>query len=364
MLEKKYLAMSRYIPFLKLKSNEIMAIKELDESEKSEIIPFFDLPKSSDVMSEEELQTKIDRSVNSLNRHLNNISNIYLDNYDIDSTITINDESNYKYLLEKSSELPIIPVIGIDRDIEHINTVINAKNEGIISSNVVALRLTEEDFEDFSLVEEDLEDLLENVNDIFNNLDLILDCRVCQENNVHSLTTNIVEFVNSFSSNYSINRLIITGSSIPASIGDIINPNNEIEQNRYELNIFNSSFTQLENNFNVILGDYTIVSPNYSDIDISGNLMRTVTAPKVLYSFEDKHFIIRGRGLQQYGNSQYNDLARIITLKNFYRGEDYSYGDDFLKEKSLNQGNQVTPSSILKPTINAHITYMLTDYTY
>ena len=356
--------MSKYVPFLKLKSNEIMAIKELSIEQKHKVVPFFDLAKSSDEMTEEELQMKIDKAVKSLKRHLNDIRSLYLDNYDIDSSITINGNSNYKYFLEKAHGLPVIPVIGIDRDFEHIDGVVSAKNDGIITSDIVALRLTEEDFEDFSVVEGELEELLDEINGTFSELDLILDCRVCLEDTVTDLASKIIAFVHSFSLSYDINKVIVTGSSIPASISDLISPNNEIEQDRYELTVFRQSYHSLRDDFNVILGDYTIISPNYSDITIGGNLMRTVTAPKVLYSYEHKHFIVRGRGLRQYGNGQYNDLAATVTSKFFFRGENYSFGDCFLKEKSLGIGNQVTPSSILKPTINAHITFMMHDYTY
>jgi len=44
--------MNRYIPFLKLKSSEILAIKELDTELKEEITPFFDFPRK-DVLNEE-----------------------------------------------------------------------------------------------------------------------------------------------------------------------------------------------------------------------------------------------------------------------------------------------------------------------
>ena len=47
----------------------------------------------------------------------------------------------------------------------------------------------------------------------------------------------------------------------------------------------------------------------------------------------------------------------------FYRGHHYSFGDSFIEEKSRNTGSSVMPGTILKPTINAHMTYVLLDYT-
>lgn len=356
--------MNNYTPFLKLKTNEVTALSEVDISLQSELTPFFDFPRDNKTMSEDKFITKAGKAKKSIAKHLKNIPSFYLDNFDIDSNLTIDGDSNYKYLLELFSNLPMIPVVGIDRNDEHINSVINAKETGILNGNKIAIRFTPEDFEEYELVADDIEDMLNEVIKMFQEVDIIFDCRVCINQNVNTLSSNIIDFIKKFTDTYEVNKVIITGSSIPASIADIISTDTEIEQLRNELNIFNTVVNTPSMIFNLFLGDYGVVSPNYSDIDIKDSLMRTVTAPKILYPYDKKHFIIRGKGLQQYGNEQYNVLSKIITLKSFYRGKEYSYGDNFLEEKSLNIGNQVTQSSILKPTINAHITYMLNDYTY
>ena len=356
--------MNNYTPFLKLKTNEVTALSEVDISLQYELTPFFDFPRDSEDMSEDKFILKAGKAKKSIAKHLKNIPSFYLDNFDIDSTLTINGDSSYKYLLELFSNLPMIPVVGIDRNNEHIDSVIFAKEMGILNSNQIAIRFTPEDFEDFELVVDDIEDMLNEVLEMFEKIDIIFDCRICINQNVNTLSSNIIDFIKKFTNTYKVNKIIITGSSIPASIADIISTDTEVEQLRDELNIFNTVFNTPSMEFNLFLGDYGIVSPNYSDISIQSSLMRTVTAPKIIYSFDKKHFIIRGKGLQQYGNGQYNTLSQVVVLKHFYRGNTYSYGDNFLEEKSLNVGNQVTQSSILKPTINAHITYMLNDYTY
>ena len=56
--ESWYLIMNNYTPFLKLKSNEIMAFKELEASLKVACVPFFDIPKD-DQLSEDEFKNKL-----------------------------------------------------------------------------------------------------------------------------------------------------------------------------------------------------------------------------------------------------------------------------------------------------------------
>lgn len=107
-----------------------------------------------------------------------------------------------------------------------------------------------------------------------------------------------------------------------------------------------------------------MVSPNYSDLDIIPEAMLNVTAPKILYPFDNYHYIIRGGALKTHPRrfAQYFDLAETLVAKNFFRGRDYSFGDRFLEEKSCGTGNCVTPASIIKPAVNAHITFMFKDY--
>ncbi len=354
--------MNNYTPFLKLKGNEVMALKELDTSLQQQLIPFFDIPKDNN-LTEDELKSKITKLHKKVTTHLKHIPKLYLDNFDLDSRLTIDGESSYKYILEKFHDLPIIPVIGIDRTIEHMTSVLDAKTAGIIKENRLAIRLTYEDFENFDLVEDDIEEMLEDVMDQFDEIELIFDSRITAEHNIPHLATQILDFIAKFSSKYELYKVIITGSSIPSSIADILSTEDNITINRHELSLSSMVATSKPD---IYIGDYTIVSPNYSDVTLPGNVMYNVMTPKTVYSYEDKHFVIRGGALKTHpdGTSQFNEQARVIVAKSFFRGAGYSFGDNFIEEKSRNIGSSVMPGTVLKPTINAHITYMLVDYTY
>ena len=161
-----------------------------------------------------------------------------------------------------------------------------------------------------------------------------------------------------------VNKIIVTGSSIPPSIGEILSVGDEVELRRLELDIFDGVRDAIGDDFDVVLGDYGIVSPNYSDLDIPPEVFQNVMTAKILYTFDRHHFIIRGGAIRTHerGNEQFYDQAAVIVDSTFYRGADYSWGDNFIDEKSRSEGNLATNSTILKPTINLHITYMLNDY--
>ena len=355
--------MNNYIPFLKLKTSEILAIKELSSELKEVVTPFFDFPRK-DNFDEDNFKNTTEKMVRSVTRHLSSIPGFYLDNFDIDSTFEIDGMNNYEYLLLSFNNCRVIPVVSIDRYDGHIGSVYNLKNEGEIESNVLAIRLVPEYFESYMAISDDIDDMLGEVIELFDYIDLIFDCRVCLNQDWRRISSDIINFAQSISEIYPIRKFVVTGSSIPPSISDITGVESQRIYTRAELRIWNEVNSALGDSLPLTIGDYGIVSPNYSDIDIIPEAMLNVTAPKIFYSFENNHFIIRGGALRTHprGFAQYFDLAEILVSEEFYRGRDYSFGDDFLYEKSNSVGSNVTPSSIIKPTINAHVSFMLKDY--
>ncbi len=352
-----------YVPFLKLKSNEIMALKELDNDLLSEITPFFDYAKRPDITEENFISTA-DKMARSLKKNAGNLGAFYLDNYDIDSDFEVLGSCNYAYLLSLFVGLPVIPVVSIDRSEQHIMAVYEAKESGIISTDVVAFRVTPEDFQEYDLISEDIVDELDGVFNLFSNIDLVLDSRVCLTHNVDDMSGKICSFIQKFIHDYNVRKIIITGSTIPASISGIIGVESDTEIIRVEVEIFQRVISEIGKEFSLTFGDYGTVSPNYSDIDIPATSMRRVTAPKIIYSYDNHHYIIRGGALHTHplAERQYEGMCSTVLSKSYYRGEDYSFGDRYLDEKSRGEGNNATPSTMVKPLVNSHITYMCKDF--
>jgi len=353
---------NKYVPFLKLKMNEIGALKELHVSIKNKLVPFFDLVKNVND-DPEKLSATVVKAAKSVIKHLRDYGAIYLDNYDIDDSLLINGKDNYYFVIEEFKEVNFIPVVGVDRTDAHNRAVFEGRKNGLIKSSVVAIRLQHDDFSTFELTEDELESLFNEGEELFESWDLILDNRVCLNVNVAQRAKQLSDFIRKIDGRFPLRKVIVTGSSIPSSISEILKVENDITHKRTELAIFDivEQSAPVEN---LVLGDYTVVSPMYSDLDIRKEAMRNVTTPKITYSYENLHFIMRGGSLKRHvrGALQYNDIAEVLTTKVFFRPPTYSFGDQFLSDKSKSLGAQVTPSSILKPTINAHITYMSRDF--
>lgn len=355
--------MKRYVPFLKLKVNEVGALCELDADIKSSIVPFFDLPRKKDGMTSDEFSDLVKKSFRSTEKNLKGINLFYLDNFDIEDAVKVNGDDNYQFVIDTFGEQNFIPVVGLDRTFTRNQIVFDSKKNGKIKSNRIAIRLQPEDIEEFSLVKDELLDLLAAGDGLFDMWTLVIDNRLCNDADCGKRIGQILSFIPACLAIMPFHEVVITGSSIPSSIGEVIGTNTEGHHERTELEIIGPVFNLIDDE-RLVLGDYTIVSPLYSDLDIPPEALRNVTAPKITYSYENLHYIFRGGQLSSHprGNFQYNDLAARLTSMAFYRKPPYSFGDRYLDEKANGGGKGVTPSSILKPTINAHITYMFRDF--
>jgi len=345
--------------------HERLALGSLELNLKEALTPFLDFPqKKGSYSNEDEFKGVVDTAVRAVNRHMSSFPYFYLDNYDIDFDFEIDGKNNYEFLLESFQQFLLIPVISIDRDDGHISAVASAKDTGIVSGNSLALRFMRDEFVSFNVVKDEIRDRLENVMDKFEVVDLVLDCRVCNNLDVDAISSEIASFIREFTQVYEVRHIIVSGSSIPPSISDLISAGDEVEIERNELKIFNQVCANLGDQYDLVLGDYGVVSPDYSDVNISPEMMQNVITPKIIYSFEGSHYITRGNGIKTSPRKlrQYNDQASVLVGKHFYRSESYSDGDRFISEKSRGIGSQVTPATIIRPTMNAHITYMCKDY--
>jgi hypothetical protein len=354
--------MNKYLPFLKLKVNEVGALKTLASDIKAAITPFFDFPQKAG-MTEDIFVDMVAKAVRKISSNLSDYPVFFLDNYDIGDHVTVGGKDNYSHIIDAFAASNFIPVVGLDRAPGRNKLVLDQKRAGNILADTIALRLQVEDFEDFDLVVDEIGDLADEAGDLFENWILILDNRVCFGVDVAARIDSIVRFIGQCCERFDFDEIVIAGSSIPASIKDIVSATSVVRQERSEISIYQGVVALLPN-FSLTLGDYTIVSPLYSDLDIPPEAMRNVTAPKITYSYSGVHYIERGGSLKSHarGPLQYNDIARNVVGMSFFRGNAYSAGDKFLFEKANLIGSSVTPSSILNPTINAHITFMCKDF--
>lgn len=368
--------MNNYIPFLKLKGSEISALIALQESERALITPFFDFPRRDEKKTrnplaeqktkEENFTSALSSTSKRLQKKLSDLNEFYLDNYDLEDSFRPNGRGSYEQIIEFFAPLGMIPVIGLDRSEEHIDSIYKAYKKKIFSHDRIAIRLTKDDFlSPFKLVEDEISELHDNILCVFSKVDLIFDCRVISQQEDLDLANKILAFISDIEKDYSFNVIIITGSIIPASIADIVKPNTVGIFARKEISLYERVNGRYTSTVPIFCGDYTCVSPEYSDTDFFAEDLQNIMAAKVIYLFNDNgtevQYVTRG-GRLKTNKTQYITLCKEIVShhKNFFRGHAFSFGDCFLYNTAHGiKKETVTPASITKPLINLHIKYML-----
>lgn len=346
--------MKNYIPFLKAKINEFGGLLNLEESILRSLTPFFDIPRKNEAPYKEEVYVKlIERIEKNIKKISSNVPYFYIDDYDIDDALYVRGVQSYYFVMEFLKDYCFVPVIGIDRSDERNNIVFT--NKSLVSMDTVAIRISVEDLKSGLL---DLKYLKEEALKNFNNIELIIDMRVIGKNDNSQEKIEIIK--NFLSKGDHFSKIVLTGSSIPAYIRNVVAPNNAIDLERREVEIQRSINMYYSDLF---YGDYTTISPNFTDISIDPKMIQNVMTAKVIYSYDDRHYIIRGNSIKKSGFEQYYDFCRRICKKSFFRGPNYSFGDSFFSNAS-NMDKKITPSTIIKPTVNAHITYMIKDFSF
>ena len=349
-----------YTPFLKFKANEIAGLSALSLGLKTQLTPFFDIPRREG-LTRSEFEGVVLACSRKAKKWLGDFPYIFIDSFDIPDDIALPRSPNTCVVIDAFSDLVYVPVLGLDRAPGHNEAIIDAKKAGEIASDVAAIRFQAEEFASFALIEAELSDLVMAGLTCFKHWIFIFDCRVCLTSNRHKLANDVAAFTSLTRTKYSVQKFIVVGSSVPATIRDIARPQDESVIARAELEIFHAASAALGEGI-LALGDYTIVSPLYSELNLPPEMLYSVMAPKVFYAFRNFHYIARGGRIKTQGYQQYNAIAREIVSKSFYRKPPYSFGDNFIQEKADGVPPNVTPSNVLKPTICAHITYMAQDY--
>lgn len=348
--------MISYIPFLKSKRGELTAMGDLAPEVKQAINPFFDFPRKRPEYNAETYAATTRSIATSLKKHWGADAEFYFDDADIAQTLKVDGEQQYAYVLRALGELRVIPVVALDRT-SHNAAVARLKRNDEIACATVAFRANQSDFEDFDGKEDQIDDDLADVFTQFEAIDLVLDCQLCTGINVSETARQIATFARKFCDAYdNVRRVIVAGSSLPASIGDVLRVDSTEVVARRELAIISKARSLCD--VELVAGDYTTVSPFYSDADLDPKILQNIMTPRLIYPFRQSHYIARGVSMKSGGYEQYAGLTLQLCGQDFFR-PGYSTGEKYFYEKSRRIGKNATNGTVVKPSVVAHITYMV-----
>ncbi|MBF6059021.1 beta family protein [Thiomicrorhabdus heinhorstiae] len=354
-----------YTPFLKLKDNELVALENLDSKWHKHLVPFFDFPSKQDSKKPSDYAKKSEEMAKKLKQKLPEFQRFYIDTFDIEDHMILG-KHNYLYLLEQFDTFTAIPVTGPDRTDDHKESIKTFMSKNPDSANIIAYRVTYEDFISYTATNEEVKESLDELmNDLFTEVHLIMDCRLValfNDKDINATVSQITDYVRKFTGDYRVTKVIVCGSMIPISLASLVKPNCYDVIERIELQIYQNVKANFSDSHDIQLGDYTTVSPEFAEPNPDS--ARNATS-KLVYPHEQTQHIWRGTKVISKPSKGYlynQHVKDMIQLTpSIYRGPDFSWADgEFDAKQNARKGFWI--NSITKFLVNAHISYMLHIY--
>lgn len=325
-----------YIPILKWKQGEQIAISKLEDSIKDTIIPLSCLM-SNDITS----------SIRTFTKHWPCRAFML----DFHSKSKVNDSKKIEFFDEfEKAGFPFIPVTN---PLTSLPVIAKAKslNRGL------AIRVDAK--LDFQKV---VQPYLSSCGFSPENIDLIIDAPwLVKFRDDCSLAKKIIlpmidECYKYAKKNGNFRRLIFSGSSFPEMLSKL-SAYSITRLSRTEWKIWIDLCSTYEN---LLFGDYGIDDPN--DLDLSGG---ATIIPTIRYTHDSNWYIIRGKHdvNNPYDYSQFHKLSSMVVSNKIYSGLSYSWGDEKINacaKKSCTSinCNHGHPGEWVKIGLNHHITYV------
>ncbi len=352
--------MIKYIPYLKFKQNEIRGVAKLIPGVRGQIAPLYDTPRSQKVMTEAEVQKRVALGAAEIAKSKAKDYEywFFIDNIDIDESVLIGGGGQYRYILDAVKAYQVMPVVALDRNPDHNLAALDFIK---VKPGAVGVRLQDADIESYAITKPRLDAIWADIHAAkATSIALLIDLRIIDDPAVSQ--KKVERFLAKFNSDFAVNAISVSGSVIPSNIANLIATDAKKHVTRQEYRLW-LALKKSPGYENVLFGDYGVISPEYSDIDLKPELMNGVSTPKVFYSYSDQFYVSRGRRFSSHGHGQYFSISDDIVGQAFYRGPAYSYGDQYIHDRSHLSVRKPpkggSPSTWIESLTAAHITFIV-----
>lgn len=320
------------MPIIRAKKGELEAHLNLLDSDKSKMLPVFDIPKFTNKTGElvicRNQPNPIECYLNDIVFKIASVRSQNTTMIDIhDWAPNANTESGEHVLAYACARLtslgtPIIPIIGYDRwdDKEYAESLSNLK----AFEGRYCIRLESYAFEDM------MEDVfLDNIEDIISELGLdttkcnvILDFRDVTKESIDEIQEKIVRSYNLLD-DYNFSAISIAGCSITKVINEMVSKENSSSiVLRREMLAFQAC-KKYHNMSKLVFGDYGVVNP-----DLQDGIIAPDANGKIRYTIGKNYFVLRGysRRKGDKGAQMYKLCQQLIDSEH-YMQKAFSWGD-------------------------------------
>ena len=294
-----------YVPALKWRQGEKLALKNLSDRLKGSIIPLIELV-NDEGDNPEDLSKDLSACWN---------RTAYLDVHHRPQHFARTALNN---VAEYNKNIDIIPVVRLDSPQIVIEGV---KNVAGMYDNGFALRIIANQGIDFSLLSEDVRLMLERLAGSRSKVDLMVDFGYL-EGKIQTYRATLENIADSISFN-DWRRVIVVAGNFPPSLQGF-RPNEENLLKRSELELWQKN--KVTRGRELIYSDYTIRCPD--------NVAKGLRGSKsVRYTLENDFQVFRGTR----EDKPFKYLVHAMNIKDLYSGiypEGYCWGDEMIAEKA------------------------------
>ena len=327
-----------YVPVLKWKKGEQLALKELPKPQRDLITPLLEI---TDYLSPDTI--------------LESLNSCYSQPVYIDTIIAAQDDRDYLVDLVRQlgeNGYQTYPVLYYDDLPETAQAL-----ESFIERMAYRISLPETvDGPDLSEIVKAVEEFHQSNNRIL--IDIILDLGIiAKENDASRQLAEVKDVLNDYFLNGSFyNKVIICSSAFPENVASVEAGEAAVFK-RFDMKLFKkiinrSDFKPLQEAF--IYADYGVTK--FTDTELDFSKMRYGILPKIKYTTENDYIVLKGkRNKARELIIGYPELASRIVASDYYYGKDFSFGDQEIKVKASNKKGPGSNQNWVTIVANHHI---------
>ncbi len=342
----------RHYCFLKAKAGELKAIKHANKD--NDLIPVLDVPTQRDI-DPDKLFNQINKSHKHIRSNCQKEKLIYIDHFDIDLNIKLpnGDHPILMHELLINDGYKIGFVTGLDRDNIYDNTISHlSKKHG----SHVAVRLLLDDILIPSITIKKIKSLIPKISNVKGTL-IFIDCRVVDFVSLPKMSSVVIDFIKKLNTELIVNEIVLTSSSIPQSIGKLVETGETKTLDRLESSLWGHVHSACSEHSNLTYGDYATVSPEYVEMDFNGP---PPMAPKITYTLGTGYIVARGKSVIHHpdGFKQFITLADSIVLDGRFRAPGHSFGEKYIFKIAQGVNGTGNATTWITACVNQHIEFI------
>ena len=346
-----------YVPILKWKRGEQIAIRLLDTNSKHKLLPLIEIPPVkyswSYKKTKRTLEPYINGVVNSIYTSFGSIR-VFLDLVNIyQEGLLSNGEHPIENIVNQGSkyELTIVPVVKENSDKDYVKAIQNLLKNKVI--NEICIRIEKCDFK---VVNNTINNILKLYSISSAQCHIVIDLKEKTIDDCSTYEVLMPALINNLVDLYNWETITLTVTSFPMTL-EKVSRNSYKLLPRIEFNLWKNIYNNPQLQRKIQFGDYCISNPQYIDIDPK----KIKINANIRYTISDYYLVCKGIDIKMYGLGQMFDLCSWLINSGYYLGQSYCWGDRYIYDVVNNNKSTGSPEIWHRVGTNHHIQFVVNE---